>query len=128
MLINGVMPIPPAIITMAPGLVVQAHRSRRAHDPHGCAGRGLFERLLVGALAHAGSDRQPVLVRRIDEREGTLAVVAHAWKILRQEKVDRLARREFEPVRLFEMKGERGAGDLLAAQQLAVVLAHDPCP
>ncbi|MGB6768075.1 MAG: hypothetical protein WBE50_08285, partial [Methyloceanibacter sp.] len=54
--------------------------------------------------AHAGSDRQPVLVRRIDEREGTLAVVAHAWKILRQEKVDRFARREFEPVRLFEMK------------------------
>ena len=42
MLINGVMPIPPAIITMAGALVVQAHRSRRADDPHGCAGRGLF--------------------------------------------------------------------------------------
>jgi hypothetical protein len=26
------------------------------------------------------------------------------------------------------MKGERGAGDLLAAQQLAVVFAHDACP
>jgi hypothetical protein len=63
-------------------------------------------------------------VRCADEREGALAVVAHAWKILRQEKVDRLARRELEPVRLFEMKRERGLGDLLAAQQLAVVFAH----
>jgi hypothetical protein len=26
------------------------------------------------------------------------------------------------------MKGERGAGDLFAAQQLAVVFAHDACP
>jgi hypothetical protein len=31
-----------------------------------------------------GGDRQPVLVRRRCEREGALAIIARAWKILRQ--------------------------------------------
>ena len=68
----------------AVGIVVEAHRSRRTHDAHACAGVGGRERLFVGALAHAGGDRQPVLVRRGCEREGALAIVARAWKILRQ--------------------------------------------
>ena len=112
----------------AVGIVVQAHRSFRAHDPHRRAGRCVLQRLLVGALAHAGGDCQQVLVRRVDERESALAVIARAWKILRQKKVNRFTRREREPVRLFEMKGDRGAGDLLAAQQLAVVLAMLTAP
>ena len=66
------------------GIFVEAHRSRRTHDAHACAGVGGRERLFVGALAHAGGDRQPVLVRRRCEREGALAIVARTWKILRQ--------------------------------------------
>jgi hypothetical protein len=56
-----------------------AHRSHRTHDAHACAGVGGRERLFVGALAHAGGDRQPVLVRRRCEREGALAIVARTW-------------------------------------------------
>src|SRR5262245_57751122 len=74
MLMNGVIPMPPAIITIgAVGLVVQAHRSRRADDPHARVGRSDRERLFVGALAHAGGDREPVLVGRGCEREAPLA-------------------------------------------------------
>jgi hypothetical protein len=106
---------------------VQAHRSRRADDPHARAGRSGRERLFVGVLAHAGGDRQPALVGRRCEREAALTVVARAWKVLRQKEVYRLTGREREPARLFEMKGARSFGDLLAAQQLAVIFAFGAC-
>src|SRR5262245_44361969 len=56
-----------------------------------------------------------------------VAVAARAWKVLRQKEVYRFTRREREPARLFEMKGARSFGDLLAAQQLAVIFAFDAC-
>src|SRR5262245_4025113 len=127
MLMNGVMPMPPAIITMARSgsscrLIVPVGPTIRTR-----AGRSGRERLFVGALAHAGGDRQPVLVGRGCEREAALAVVARAWKVLRQKEVYRFTRREREPVRLFEMEGARSFGDLLAAHQLAVIFAFDAC-
>src|SRR5262245_48912244 len=127
MLMNGVMPMPPAIITMARSgsscrLIVPVGPTIRTR-----AGRSGRERLFVGALAHAGGDRQPVLVGRGCEREAALAVVARAWKVLRQKEVYRFTRLEREPARLFEMEGARSFGDLLAAHQLAVIFAFDAC-